>query len=178
MKATRILILSAVGVVAVLGAEPSEAATRWRVDGNVCHGYIHQLPESEYGWVWPRSDGIEFKNTGGLGGVICPLPVGDAVVNTTAAPLLMSVGIRVQQTAPGAIIDSYLVLNDADSSSACTCGHDRITINSGYAGLSMPFDCGSCSFTSTWPANIRINGSHNGVIGGFTKVKRITVASN
>jgi hypothetical protein len=166
----------ALGAAVVIAASSAAAVgpVLYRVTGNAC------LPlNNQTAWIAKASTGLEINESTAdstADTVVCPIPTAPGIIELGGAgeAAIAQVTIRFRQGGLAAAIGTTVRAHDYDSNNFCTCGSTTLTVPAAtYAAHAMPFDCGSCSPSSTWSLTAEVARSG----AGSTLVKQIAVYS-
>jgi hypothetical protein len=149
--------------------DSASANLRWRADGNVCRPW-----NEDTGFGTLDNMGFQIRASDGADAATCAIPLGPAMVDLGegSGHELGQVNVRLLQQQEATTVATHLVVHDYDSTSMCMCGEtsEFMPLDSFSLRL-MPFDCGSCSYASSWGAAIHVNRTG----AGITTIKLISV---
>jgi hypothetical protein len=159
--------LMAFGVLA-LTPEPAPAELRYRVDGNACHP-----SKDSSSWHASSQFGLAVTHTpGSSNSMSCAIPQASGTVRLSGSHKVDSVSVYVKREEDDGTVSTYLRVRDTADLDYCTCGSDTQVLTANSYGVSqVDFDCGSCSYSSSWTLAAQIYTE----LPGVTYVKRIDV---
>lgn len=145
--------------------ESANAEVRWQADGNAC-----SVPEYQFG---PDYDSFALKLGIYAESATCAIPIGPSLVDLgDGTHLLRQVDVRLKQDEGDTTIRSRIYVHDYDSASFCSCGSKTDDLSEGQNKLqSLTFDCLSCSYESSWAANVAIR--RTGDTYGYTIIRMV-----